>query len=172
MNAGDYQLAAKHYRQALEFCPNGPSSHIYHSNLAASLMYMQNYDEAINHCEAAIAMDPKFLKAYNRMGAAQIQMKDYQGAIDSFRRGLEIDESNASCKAGLEEAEQLLRQSQSAAQSSSVATPPSGMPDLSSLAGMLGGGGGGGGGLAGLLNNPAMQQMASSMMQNPQMMQM
>nr|CCA17500.1 conserved hypothetical protein [Albugo laibachii Nc14] len=169
LNAGDYQLAAKHYREALELSPNGPSSHIYHSNLAASLMYMQKFDEAISHCEAAIAIDPKFLKAYNRMGAAQIQLKDYQGAIDSFRRGLEIDESNAPCKAGLEEAEKLLQQSQSAAQPSSARTPAGGMPDLSSLAGMLGGGGGG---LAGLLNNPAMQQMASSMMQNPQMMQM
>jgi hypothetical protein len=52
------------------------------------------------------------------------------------------------------------------------ANAPGGMPDLSALAGMMGGAGGGAGGLAGLMNNPAMQQMAAQMMQNPQMMSM
>jgi small glutamine-rich tetratricopeptide repeat-containing protein alpha len=48
-----------------------------------------------------------------------------------------------------------------------------GMPDLSSLAGMLGGGGGGAGGmpdLGALMQNPMMRQMASQMMSNPDMM--
>ncbi|RMJ23015.1 hypothetical protein PHISP_06102 [Aspergillus sp. HF37] len=48
------------------------------------------------------------------------------------------------------------------------------MPDLSSLASMLGGGGGGGGGgmpdLGSLMSNPMFSNMAQSLMSNPDMM--
>lgn len=106
------------------------------------------------------------------MGSAQVQLKDFDGAIDTFRRGLEVDSSNAACRDGLAEAERKRRQVQAtpAASASTPAAGAGGMPDLSNLASMLGGGGGGG--LADLMNNPQMMQMAQSMMQNPQMMQM
>ncbi|GMF20788.1 unnamed protein product [Phytophthora lilii] len=170
----DYEGAAKLYREALQLSSDGPSSHIYHSNLAAALMYLGKYTEVIDHCEASIALKPSYVKAYSRMGSAQVQLKDFDGAIDTFRRGLEVDSTNAACRDGLADAERKRRQMQTTpAASASRPTPPAGgaggMPDLSNLASMLGGGGGG---LADLMNNPAMQQMAQNMMQNPQMMQM
>ncbi|KAL7693739.1 putative Heat shock chaperonin-binding, tetratricopeptide-like helical domain superfamily [Plasmopara halstedii] len=164
----DYEGAAKLYREALQLSPHGPSSHIYHSNLAAALMYMGKYSEVIDHCEQSIALKPSYVKAYSRLGSAQVQLRDYDGAIDAYRRGLEVDSTNAACRDGLAEAERQRQQ----VQTTSAPSPPSGgaggMPDLSNLASMLGGGGG----LAGLMNNPQMMQMAQSMMQNPQMMQM
>lgn len=178
LNGQDYTRAAQLYHEALKLSPDGPSSHIYHSNLAAALMYLHKYTEVIDHCEQSIALKPSYVKAYSRMGGAQVHLKDYEGAIDSFRRGLEVDSSNAACRDGLADAERKLRQQQSVSSSGSSAAPSSGgapgaggMPDLSGLASMLGGGGGGGG-LADLMSNPALQQMASSMMQNPAMMQM
>ncbi|KAL4168729.1 hypothetical protein KRP22_012125 [Phytophthora ramorum] len=167
----DYEGAAKLYREALQLSPEGPSSHIYHSNLAAALMYLGKYTDVIDHCEQSIVLKPAYVKAYSRLGSAQLQLQDFDGAIDSFRRGLEVDSSNAACRDGLADAERKRRQVQTT--SSSSATPPAGgaggMPDLSNLASMLGGGGGG---LGDLMNNPQMMQMAQSMMQNPQMMQM
>lgn len=130
----------------------------------------------IDHCEHSIALKPAYVKAYSRMGSAHVHLKDYEAAVDAFRRGLEVDSSNAACRDGLADAERKLNQRQSSVANASNASAGAGagagaggMPDLSGLASMLGGGGGG---LADLMSNPAMQQMASSMMQNPAMMQM
>ncbi|KAF4322722.1 hypothetical protein JM18_002545 [Phytophthora kernoviae] len=170
----DYEGAATLYREALQLSADGPSSHIYHSNLAAALMYLGQYTEVIDHSEQSIALKPAYVKAYSRMGNAQVQLNDFDGAIDSFRRGLEVDSTSAACRDGLADAER--KHSQMQTTGSTPAQPAAGaggMPDLSNLASMLGGGGGGGGGgLADLMNSPAMQQMAQNMMQNPQMMQM
>jgi len=165
----DYEGAAKLYREALQLSPEGPSSHIYHSNLAAALMYLGKYTEVVDHCEKSIALKPSYVKAYSRMGSAQAQLKDFDGAIDTFRRGLEVDGSNAACREGLAEAERKRRQMQTTPAASASPAGAGGMPDLSNLASMLGGGGGG---LADLMNNPQMMQMAQNMMQNPEMMRM
>ncbi|EEY58285.1 uncharacterized protein PITG_00931 [Phytophthora infestans T30-4] len=166
----DYEGAAKLYREALQLSSDGPSSHIYHSNLAAALMYLGKHTEVIDHCEHSIALQPSYVKAYSRMGSAQVQLQDFDGAIDTYRRGLEVDSTNAACRDGLADAERKRRQMQTTPAASASAGGAGGMPDLSNLASMLGGGGGGG--LAGLMNNPQMMQMAQNMMQNPQMMQM
>ena len=173
----DYEGAARFYREALQLSAYGPSSHIYHSNLAAALMYLGQYSDVIDHCEQSISLKPTYVKAYSRMGSAQVQLKDFDGAIDTYRRGLEVDSTNVACRDGLADAEVKRRQVQTTPIASASTSMPSsgGMPDLSSLASMLGGGGGdggGGGGLANLMSNPQMMQMAQSMMQNPQMMQM
>jgi small glutamine-rich tetratricopeptide repeat-containing protein alpha len=173
LSAGDYVKAADLYKQAISFSSDGPNSHIYYSNHAAALMYLGKFNEVIDNCEKSIALKPSYSKAYSRMGAAQIQLKDYDGAIETFRRGLEVDPSNDACKDGLAEAEHKLRASSApATRSTGAGAGPAsgGMPDLGGLASMLGGAGGGG--LADLMNNPAMRQMAQNMMQNPAMMQM
>ncbi|TDH69526.1 hypothetical protein CCR75_003948 [Bremia lactucae] len=158
LSSQDYDGAATLYREALQLSPNGPFSHIYHSNLAAAHMYMGKYTEVIDHCEQSIALKPSYMKAYTRLGSAQLQLQDFDGAIDTYRRGLEIDSTNDACRSGLAEAEnkrQQLQTTSTPSVSSNHAT--GGMPDLSNLASMLGGGDGG---LAGLMNNPQMMQMA------------
>ncbi|ETW09868.1 hypothetical protein, variant [Aphanomyces invadans] len=170
LSAKDYVKAEQLYLEAIELSPAGPNSHIYLSNLAAAQMYLEKYDDVIDICEKSIALNPKYVKAYSRLGAAYVQLEDYDLAIDAFNRGLEADPSNEMCKTGLNDA----RNRQDRLQARSAPAAPSGgggMPDLSALAGMMGGAGGAGG-LAGLMSNPAMQQMAAQMMQNPQMMAM
>ncbi|TMW60116.1 hypothetical protein Poli38472_000158 [Pythium oligandrum] len=178
LNGGDYEKAAKLYKEAITLSSDGPNSHIYYSNHAAALMYLGKYHEVVDNCEKSIELKPSYVKAYSRMGSAQLHLKDFHGAIDSFRRGLEVDSSNAACRDGLADAERKLNQQQGVANTSAGSNNASGaggmggmggMPDLGGLASMLGGGGGG---LADLMNNPAMMQMAQSMMQNPAMMQM
>jgi small glutamine-rich tetratricopeptide repeat-containing protein alpha len=89
---------------------------------------------------------------------------------------LELEPANANLKSGLEQAEARIRPDSppslvdDEAQTVPRSAPEAGgMPDLSGMADMLGGGGGGGGGmpdLAGLMSNPAIMQMAQSMMAN------
>lgn len=169
LSAQEYGNAVTLYTQALEYSAKGPKSHIYHANIAAALTHKGEFTTVLEHCEKAIDLMPTYVKSYSRMGYAHLQLGDFEAAVESYRRGLEVDPSNAACKEGLTEAES---KQQVTAVPDAAPGPGAGMPDLSSLAGMLGGAGGGMDGLAGMMNNPQMQQMAQGMMQNPQMMQM
>merc|ERR1711871_1155967 len=44
----------------------------------------------------------KYLKAWTRKGAVEYFMKEYKQAMDSYKAGLAIDPSDASCKEGLQ----------------------------------------------------------------------
>ena len=109
-------------------------------------------------------------------------LSDFKAAAAAFRRGLEIDPSNASLKTGLQNAEARigpedslddvpsLDSAASAAGAGAGAGGLGGMADMLRNMGMGGGGGGAGAGgmpdLSSFLNNPAMMQMAQQMMQN------
>ena len=97
---------------------------------------------------------------------------DYESAVDAYEAGLRLDPANANMKAALATAKARVSESSSntvadrepAARSGGAGGGggAGGMPDLASLASMMGGMGGGGGGMPDL----------ASLMQNPQMMQM
>ncbi|CAK4595664.1 unnamed protein product [Aphanomyces euteiches] len=171
LSAKDYVKAEDLYLQAISYSEAGPNSHIYFSNLAAAQMYLEKYDDVIDNCEKSIALNPKYVKAYSRLGSAYVQLGDYSSAIDAYSRGLEVDPTNEMSKSGLQDARKHQQPQSRAAAPATSSAAGAGMPDLSALAGMMGGAGGAGG-LAGLMNNPAMQQMAQQMMQNPEMMAM
>lgn len=192
MSAEDFDGAVRHYEKALVLSKTGAKSHIYHANLAAALTHLKNYDQVIQHCEAAIELNPKYVKSFSRMGHAHYCQNDFDASIQSYRQGLEVDSTNEACIEGLEQAE--LKKNAMVSRQDTPSTPAAGgMPDLSSLAGLMGGAGGAGGGgmadmmaglmggaggaggaggLAAMMQNPAMRDMAANMMQNPQMMAM
>jgi len=95
---------------------------------------------------------------------------DYESAVDAYEAGLKLDPSNTNMKQALATAKTRVSESSSNTVADREPTPRAGgggggggMPDLASLASMMGGmGGGGGGGMPDL----------ASLMQNPQMMQM
>ena len=108
---------------------------------------------------------------------AQYSIGDYKSATDAFRRGLEIDPSNAGLKTSLENAEARLESDKPEVTPVPRASPVGGaaagglggLADALGGLGGLGGGGGGGSGmpdLASLMNNPMMMQMAQQMMAN------
>lgn len=115
-------------------------------------------------------------------------MGDYKSAAAAFKKGIELDPTNANLKSGLQNATERMPSEddddegppplvpegdlpRSSAPSNSRAG--AGGPGLGGMADMLrnmgGGAGGDGGGmpdLAGLMNNPMMMQMAQQMMAN------
>jgi small glutamine-rich tetratricopeptide repeat-containing protein alpha len=100
----------------------------------------------------------------------------------AFEKGLELDPSNKVMQQSLMTSKQkavnhgVAESSNTGASARSTGTSSSGgaggMPDLSSLLGGAGGAGGGMPELSSILNNPAMMNMATQMMQNPEMMRM
>lgn len=104
---------------------------------------------------------------------AQYSLGNFQEAATAFRRGVQLDPSNASLKSGLKNAEARIVPGEGDEPSleAAVGGDPNvgaGLGGIADMLGSLGGGGGGGGmpDLASMINNPMMMQMAQQMAAN------
>jgi len=168
----DYARALALYTQALDLCPDGPSSHIYLANRSAARGYLKDFEAALDDAQAAIDLRPDYAKAHHRLGYAHFQLKQYEEAVEAYEELLKLEPGNADGENMRDRAMRELEK-QSNLQGG-LGAGAGGMPDLSALMGAMGGGGGGmpPGGIGGLMNNPQFMQAAQQMMKNPQMMQM
>ncbi|KAI6085867.1 hypothetical protein F4821DRAFT_239776 [Hypoxylon rubiginosum] len=189
MAAKDYPTAIDLYTQALSLSPRNA---VYLSNRAAAYSAARDHGSARADAERAVQLDPKYTKAWSRLGLARFALGDARGSMDAYRQGIEHEGSGGSeaMKKGFEtarkrvedlEAEAADSASSPAARGGPGASAGGGMPDLGGLASLLGGagggnreGGGGGGGmpdLGSIMSNPMFANMAQSLMSNPEMMQ-
>jgi len=178
MQQKDYKTAIAKYTEALSYSPSNP---IYLSNRAAAYSASGDHASAAKDAEIAVAVDPKYIKAWSRLGLARFAMGDARGSVEAYEKGIEYEGSGGSeaMKKGLETAKKELARMEEEEEDlpeDSVDDAPGnsrgagGLPDLSNLAGMFGRGGGGAGGmpdLAGLMNNPMFAGMAQNLMRNP-----
>ncbi|KIK05528.1 hypothetical protein K443DRAFT_91187 [Laccaria amethystina LaAM-08-1] len=159
MSSKKYDEAIDAYTQAIALDPKNPGDHL----------------SAIGDAEQAISVDPKFVKAYHRLGHAQYSLSDFEASASTFERGLKLEPTNAGLKSGLQNAQARLTADED---STATATPPP-APGLGSMADMLRGMGGTSGGMpdiASMMNNPQLMAMAqqlagngglANLMQNP-----
>lgn len=175
----DYAAAIESYSKALEIAPANP---IYLSNRAAAYSASGQHEKAADDAEVAVAVDPKYSKAWSRLGLARFDMGDFHAAKEAYEKGIEAEGTGGSeaMKRGLETCNKKIEEASRATEppAEDLDTAPGasrgagGMPDLSSLASMLGGGAGGGGGmpdLGSMMNNPMFASMAQNLMSNPDM---
>lgn len=187
MQQKDYKSAIDKYTEAIRLAPTNP---IYLSNRAAAYSASGDHASAVKDAEIAVASDPKYTKAWSRLGLARFAMGDARGSVEAYQKGIEYEGNGGSdaMKKGLETATRELEKMEqeednieadpvddaagSTRSGAGAGAGAGGMPDLSSLAGMFGGGGGAGGGgmpdLSSIMQNPMMRQMASNLMQNPE----
>ncbi|KAI1365624.1 small glutamine-rich tetratricopeptide repeat-containing protein 2-like protein [Xylaria arbuscula] len=190
MTSKDYANAIELYSQALSLHPGNA---IFLSNRAAAYSAARDHESARADAEAAVAADPKYTKAWSRLGLARFALGDARGSMEAYRQGIEHEGSGGSdaMKKGFETAKRRVEELEaeerdnnnplsSRGGSAGVNVNPGagatgGMPDLSSLAGMFGGGAGAGGNgmpdLSSIMSNPMFANMAQSLMSNPEMMQ-
>ncbi|PYH64761.1 putative Hsc70 cochaperone (SGT) [Aspergillus vadensis CBS 113365] len=175
----DYTTAIDLYTQALAIAPSNP---IYLSNRAAAYSAAGQHEKAAEDAELATAVDPKYSKAWSRLGLARFDLADYHGAKEAYEKGIAAEGNGGSeamkwgletTKRKIEEAKRSTEPPADAVDDAAGASRSGGMPDLSSLASMLGGGGGGGGGgmpdLSSIMSNPMFASMAQNLMSNPDM---
>lgn len=179
MASKDYEGAINFYTRALEISKANP---IYLSNRAAAYSASGQHEKAAEDAEYATVADPTYSKAWSRLGLARYDMQDYHGAKEAYEKGIEAEGNGGSSamKKGLETCKKKIDAAQGVeasnagnegARGAGAGAGAGGMPDLSSLASMLGGGGGGGGGgmpdLGSMINNPMFASMAQNLMSNP-----
>ena len=176
MQQRDYATAIDFYTQALELQPLNP---IYLSNRAAAYSGAGRHEEAKGDAEMAVAADPKFAKAWSRLGLAKFALGDAKGSMEAYQKGIDAEGSGGSgaMRKGYETAKRKFEEEggdmneveSDLSRDADTGGPGGGLPDLSSLAGMFGGGGGGMPNLSEMMNNPMMRQMAQNLMSNPDM---
>jgi tetratricopeptide (TPR) repeat protein len=64
-------------------------------NLGVSLNCLERFEEALNACELAIAIDANDADAWNVKGNIFMGMKNYDGALGAYNRALAIDPEHA-----------------------------------------------------------------------------
>lgn len=181
MAAKDYAAAVDLYTQALRITPGNA---VYLSNRAAAHSAARDHESARADAEAATTLDPKYTKAWSRLGLARFALGDPRGAMEAYQKGINAEGNGGSdaMRKGFETAKRRVDELESEGAEHARSTSPGvgagapggGMPDLGSLASMLGGGGGGGGGgmpdFSQIMNNPMFASMAQNLMSNPDLM--
>lgn len=99
-----YPEAVKHYEESLKRGPPSvnPEAYKVYSNLAASFTKLGALQDALKAAEKCIELEPTFVKGYSRKGSVQYFMKDYDKAMETYEKGLELDPENEEIKAGMQ----------------------------------------------------------------------
>jgi small glutamine-rich tetratricopeptide repeat-containing protein alpha len=180
----DYPKAIDLYSKALALVPGNP---IFLSNRAAAYSASKDHTAARADAEAAVAADPKYTKAWSRLGLARFALGDAKGSMEAYSKGIEYEGNGGSdaMKKGYETAKKRVAELEAEGEDGdedeemtdrgAPGMGAGGMPDLSALAGMFGGGGAGGAGggmpdLSSIMSNPMFASMAQNLMSNPEMM--
>lgn len=134
---------------------------------AAAYSQMGDHQNAIKDSLKAAEVDPKYSKAYSRLGHAYFSVGKYKEAVTAYEKGLELEPDNQTMKSSLATARTKARDNEVAPSArggpgAGGAGLPPGFPDL----GGLGGGAGGVPDFASLMSNPAVMNMAQQMMQS------
>lgn len=82
--SGDVELAISKFTQAIDIDPDNV---IFYSNRSAAYMKVDSISKALHDAEKCIELDPKWSKGYNRLGVAQQQLKRFEAAIDTYKKG-------------------------------------------------------------------------------------
>ncbi|XP_036377386.1 small glutamine-rich tetratricopeptide repeat-containing protein alpha [Megalops cyprinoides] len=145
MKVENFSAAVEFYSKAIEI---NPQNAVYYCNRAAAYSKLGNYAGAVQDCDLAIGIDPNYSKAYGRMGLALASLNKHTEAVSYYKKALDLDPENETYKSNLKIAEQKMKETPS---------PTGGM---------------GGADLASLLSNPGFMNMASNLMNNPQVQQL
>merc|ERR1712115_522266 len=91
--------AVNSYEEAIKRAPKDATIR---NNLAAALCKIMDFNGAKREIEVALELDPKYVKAWARKADIEVLMKENHKAMESYKKGLEIDPSNKTCKEGLQ----------------------------------------------------------------------
>jgi len=97
----EWVKAIEEYEEAVKRAPNNAPIR---NNLAAALCKIMDFNGAKTQIEKALELDPKYVKAWVRKGDLEVMVKEQHKALDSYKKGLELDPDNAACKEGLKKA--------------------------------------------------------------------
>eukprot|EP00198_Chlamydomonas_reinhardtii_P002533 XP_001691869.1 HSP70-HSP90 organizing protein [Chlamydomonas reinhardtii] len=101
-----YPEAVQAYQEALKRGPPAvnPEAYKLYSNLAACYTKLGAYPEGVKAADKCIELKPDFAKGYSRKGTLQYFMKEYDKAIETYNKGLELEPDSTELQEGLQRA--------------------------------------------------------------------
>jgi len=90
---GDWAEAMRLYGHSINLYPTAEA----HTFLGWVYSFLSLYDDAIDQCKEAIAVDPTYGNAYNDIGAYLMELGQSQEAIDWFRQAIAAPYYEARC---------------------------------------------------------------------------
>eukprot|EP00933_Yihiella_yeosuensis_P019486 TRINITY_DN15780_c0_g2_i1.p1 TRINITY_DN15780_c0_g2~~TRINITY_DN15780_c0_g2_i1.p1 ORF type:complete len:330 (-),score=80.66 TRINITY_DN15780_c0_g2_i1:56-973(-) len=97
-SARDFSLATEHYSEALEVLQDV----VVLSNRSATYAQRRRFDKALADAEKALKIEPSWPRLYHRKGHALFHLGKFEQALESFRKGLELDPQDSSLLAAVE----------------------------------------------------------------------
>ena len=186
MSSKEYDAAIESYNKAVSLDSTNP---VYYSNRAAAYSSKGDHLAAVGDAEKAISVDPKFVKAYHRLGYvlsitrgldffllcfsrhAQYSLGDFKASSSAFERGLKLEPGNPGLKSGLQNSQARIASNDTSSPNESSFAPASnpapglgGMADMMRNMGM--GSNAGMPDLSSIMNNPQLMAMAQQMAAN------
>jgi len=152
MKEEKYQEALTAYNQAINI---DATNSVFYCNRAAAHSRLGDYTRAADDCKMSLKYDPTYSKAFGRLGLAYSKMGRYEQAVDAYKKALEIEPNNEDYKNNMGVAQERL-----ASLSAAPGAEAGGLPGFGGLD------------FAAALNNPALVNMASRMMTDPNIQQM
>jgi stress-induced-phosphoprotein 1 len=114
---GNKAFQEKNYARAIELYTDAidmdPQNHTLYSNRSGSYCASRKYAQAAADARKVIEIKADWPRGYTRLGAALQGQEDWQGAIDAFKKALELDPNNAGAKEDLATCEAHLQREQS-----------------------------------------------------------
>lgn len=106
---GDYQTALDYYHQAEVERPETPELEY---NIAGALYHDEKYEEAVDKLQKSLVLEDvnKEASAHYNLGNVYYRMGDFQNAIRSFQRSLELTPEDIDAKYNLELARKMLKE--------------------------------------------------------------
>lgn len=180
MAARDFSTAISKYTEAISL---DSTNAVYLSNRAAAYSSASEHEKAVTDAKAALELDPKFAKAYSRLGLAQYALGNAKESMEAYKKGLDVEGSSPSdaMKRGYETAKKRVEEelessistqdsekarSADAGSGAGAGAGAGGLPDFSSMFG-----GGGMPNFAEMMNNPQLMEAAQNLMSNPSALQ-
>jgi len=102
----DYAEAEAYYARSLHFRPDDPSCW---ANRGLSRLKLDNARGALEDCEHALAINPRYMKALHRKGKALYELERYEEAVQSFQLALMESPGNTQINGDLMVARRKLR---------------------------------------------------------------
>uniref|UniRef100_A0A7S1IC37 Uncharacterized protein n=1 Tax=Eutreptiella gymnastica TaxID=73025 RepID=A0A7S1IC37_9EUGL len=109
---GSYEEAAGWYTRAIELTEMNATDEtaVYYTNRAACHAQQHAYKSVIGDCQAAIAINPKFTKAYMRRAMAYEGIEKWQKAADDYKKVMELEPGSANASDGFRRASKFAKE--------------------------------------------------------------
>jgi tetratricopeptide (TPR) repeat protein len=90
LDAGHIEEGIRLTLEGLKFPTETHDKAAGYSNLCAGYAMLKQWDEALQHCNTALALDPNNWRSYNNRAAVYVGKGQYDHAMDDLRAGLEL----------------------------------------------------------------------------------